>query len=485
MVFSSPIFLFLFLPLTLAGYYLIDRRLKNFWLLAVSLAFYAYGEPKFVYVMLVSILLNHCLALGIDHFLVKYGEGGRKKAKVLLTLAVLLNISIFFVYKYLNFTIENLNIVGSWLNYRIPQTNIVLPIGISFFTFQIMSYVFDVYYRTGKVQKNPLNTALYIALFPQLIAGPIVRYQTVADEINERKETLEDFTKGINRFIIGLTKKVLLSNQLALAADFAHNACADGTITTSLGWLGAVAYSLQILFDFSGYSDMAIGLGLMFGFHFDENFNAPYASLTVSEFWRRWHISLGSWFRDYVYFPMGGSRVSTKRRQIFNLFVVWALTGVWHGANWTFILWGMYFFVLLTGERMLGIDKRLRNAHLAARQLYRGFMQLCIVISFVLFRASDLGYAWRYMKAMFGFAPKGLSNATAQWMWAQYAVVLLVAVFACMDWKKIRSKWKVPANVVVLNIMDCVKMFVCLALALISICFIVAGTYNPFIYFNF
>ena len=320
MVFSSTIFLFFFFPITLLGYYIIHPKFKNTFLLLMSLIFYAWGEPKFVFVMLFSIFINYLFGLLVDKF--------RKRKKIvysIITIFVIFNVSIFFIYKYLDFAITNINLLfGS----NLPLANIILPIGISFYTFQAMSYVLDVYREKGEVQKNPLNVALYTMLFPQLIAGPIVRYETVSYDIKHRVETFDDFSIGIKRFIIGLSKKVIISNSLALVADKAFSYTDYSQLSVGLAWLGALAYSLQIFYDFSGYSDMAIGLGKMFGFHFDENFDYPYISQSVSEFWRRWHISLGTWFRDYVYFPLGGSRVKKKSRLIFNLFVVWFLTEV-------------------------------------------------------------------------------------------------------------------------------------------------------------
>jgi alginate O-acetyltransferase complex protein AlgI len=300
-------------------------------LLIMSLGFYAWGERKFVLIMMASIAGNYLFALAIS--------AHRKRGRaILLWLDVAMNVGILFVFKYLGFTVRTIDtIAGAELS--VPQ--IALPIGISFFTFQAMSYVIDVYRGTTPVQKNPFYVALYISFFPQLIAGPIVRYNTIADQILVRTENIKDFSYGCRRFIIGLCKKVLIANQLALLADTAFSAnAAAGELTVTLSWMGVIAYAFQIYFDFSGYSDMAIGLGRMFGFHFEENFNYPYISKTVTEFWRRWHISLGTWFRDYVYFPLGGSRVKSRMRLILNLFVVWLLTGIWHGAHMSFVLWG-------------------------------------------------------------------------------------------------------------------------------------------------
>ena len=379
MLFSSAIFLFAFLPITFLVYYMINPKFRNIWLFLVSVFFYAWGEPRFVLIMLFSIIMNYGLGLLADNY------RGTDYGRVVIITTVILNLVLFFCFKYLNFTIQNLN---SLLKITLPQTHILLPIGISFFTFQAMSYVFDVYKGNGNVQKNPFYVGLYITFFPQLIAGPIVRYETVSREINCRKENFNDISTGIERFIIGLGKKVIISNQWAILADYAFNMNQTGNLhSASLAWIGAIAYAFQILFDFSGYSDMAIGLGKMFGFHFLENFNYPYFSESVSEFWRRWHISLGSWFRDYIYIPLGGSRVK-QSRLICNLFIVWLLTGVWHGANWTFILWGLWYFILLAFEKLTGYPKRFKNIFFIG--LYRIWTLFCILIGWVLFRSSNV-----------------------------------------------------------------------------------------------
>ena len=344
MLFSSSVFLFLFLPLVLIIYYLALRRWRqgqNVFLLLASLGFYAWGEPWFVLVMIASILANYGFGLWVD----ACKRAGRS-CRAPIVAAVTANLGILFVFKYLTFTLGILNSLGA--HFVIP--GIELPIGISFFTFQALSYVLDVHRGRGQVQKSPLKVGLYISFFPQLIAGPIVKYETVADQIDNRQESWADFSAGCARFIAGLGKKVLIANQVAVVADRAFN-LGNGELSASFAWLGAICYTLQIYYDFSGYSDMAIGLGKMFGFHFLENFNYPYISKSITEFWRRWHISLSACFRDYVYFPLGGSRVSSKWKHIRNLFVVWLLTGVWHGANWTFIVWGLLYFVLLVLEK--------------------------------------------------------------------------------------------------------------------------------------
>lgn len=329
MVFSSLTFLFYFLPITLAVNMLLPEKVRNYWLLAASLVFYAWGAHKFVFVMIISILMNYVFALLIA------GSENDKFRKFSLALAVVANLGILFYNKYMNFFTANLRrLFGD----SVTVTKIVLPIGISFFTFQALSYVIDVYRKDTPVQKNPYYLGLYIAFFPQLIAGPIVRYRTIAEQIEGRTITVEKFTSGVRRFCCGFTMKIILSNQMSVIADAAFK-LPGKNLSVAFAWLGALAYSFQILFDFCGYSSMAIGLGRMFGFEFLENFNYPYLAKTVTDFWRRWHISLSQWFRDYVYFPLGGSRVG-KGRLVRNLFIVWILTGIWHGAAWTYIAWG-------------------------------------------------------------------------------------------------------------------------------------------------
>ena len=350
MLFSSSIFLFLFLPLVLFLYYLPLRGWRegqNLFLLLASLAFYAWGEPWFVLVMMASILINYAFGL--------WTARNKRTGKSLfppVALAVAVNLSVLFVFKYLMFTLGILNSLGASLTLPVIR----LPIGISFFTFQALSYVLDVARGRGEVQRSPLKVGLYISFFPQLIAGPIVKYETVAQQIDCRKESWADVSSGCVRFLTGLGKKVLIANQMAVVADRAFGMEA-GSLSASFAWLGSLCYTMQIYYDFSGYSDMAIGLGRMFGFHFLENFRYPYRSRSITEFWRRWHISLSTWFRDYVYFPLGGSRVDAPWKHLRNLFAVWLLTGIWHGANWTFIAWGLLYFLLLVLEKYAHVGR--------------------------------------------------------------------------------------------------------------------------------
>jgi alginate O-acetyltransferase complex protein AlgI len=445
----------------------------------MSVLFYAYGEPKFVFIMLFSILMNWLFGLMVHYFKEKNVQ---EAARVVIAIMVLFNIGLFFVFKYLNFATRNIN---NLFGAVVPQTNIVLPIGISFFTFQAMSYVFDVYRGKGDVQRNPLNTALYITFFPQLIAGPIVRYETVAKEINSRVFNSGDFLRGVQRFIIGLAKKAIIANSVAIVADWAFKTEGLSSLPTLGAWLGMIAYTLQIYFDFSGYSDMAIGLGLMFGFHFNENFNYPYISKSVTEFWRRWHISLGSWFRDYVYFPMGGSRVKTQNRLVFNLFVVWTLTGIWHGASWQFVFWGFLYFILIAFEKLTRLPQKLQESRSVIRlQLYRVFTLLAVMFGWVFFRADGLKNGVKYFLALFGVNNDAASNETVFFLFKENAVIFSIGIIASTPFFKILSQkieTKFSDNIAVFYF----KNALLLALFIVAASFTVSNSYNPFIYFNF
>lgn len=471
MLFSSVEFIFIFLPIVIFIYYVLlkkSRTLQNIFLTFSSLFFYAWGEPKFVIIMIISILINWYLAIRVD----KKREN-KKAVKLLLCMTIIINLSILFVFKYLMFTLTNINnIFGS--NLSVP--NITLPIGISFFTFQAISYVIDVYRKNGEVQKNPLNVALYIAFFPQLIAGPIVRYETIAKQIKSRQETFDDFASGVCRFMVGLGKKVLLSNTLAIVADNAFNMNSINELSVSMAWLGAIAYTFQIYYDFSGYSDMAIGLGKMFGFSFLENFNYPYISKSISEFWRRWHISLGSWFRDYVYFPLGGSRVYTKKRLLFNLFVVWFLTGIWHGANWTFIIWGIMYFALISIEKLIGFEKKFNKLSFI-KHIYT---MLFVILGWVIFRASNITEAFSYMGKMFGVRASGIFDAYFYLNIVENLIFIIVAtIFSTPIYKIINEKVKENKLIAPIYVIGMIILFI------VAISYILKGAYNPFIYFNF
>lgn len=477
MLFSSLIFLFAFLPILLFLYHTVCRKniaSQNGLLLLASLFFYAWGEPKFVFVMMASIFMNYLFGLCIH----KKSKGGGT-AKLYLIFSIICNIGLLFVFKYLNFAISNIDRV---LGAVIPQTQITLPIGISFFTFQAMSYVIDVYRGTVKVQRNPFYLALYISFFPQLIAGPIVRYSTIETQIRNRNVSIDGFAEGIQRFIVGFLKKVLLANNFAIIADQAFSITDASELSVAFAWLGSLAYTLQIYFDFSGYSDMAIGLGKMFGFQFLENFNYPYLSKSVSEFWRRWHISLGMWFRDYVYIPLGGSHVKNRRYLVRNLLIVWTLTGIWHGANWTFLLWGLFYFFLLAVEKLLNIPKRWRGKR--QKVVYMIITFLCVNGGWVLFRAESINSAIDYFSAMLGLAGNPWIDNLAIQYFCENRVFLLVGAFyaiAGFKWLKNRiERW----NILKVGIDICAP-FVYIGLLIVAVTYLVIGAYNPFIYFNF
>ena len=461
MVFSSYTFLFYFLPPLLILYYLIPRRSlggRNLVLLAFSLFFYFAGGPRHLPLMLLSIAINYVGGLLC---------GRRRRWALVLTMAV--NLGLLGWFKYAGFVGENLQALG--LPLSVPE--VVLPIGISFFTFQGMSYVIDVYRGDTPPAKNPLQVALYIALFPQLVAGPIVRYTTVAEELVSRRETFDDFAAGALRFSFGLAKKMLLANNLSLMADEAFSTAPIGA---AAAWLGAIAYTGQIYFDFSGYSDMAIGLGRMFGFHFEENFNYPYLSKSVTEFWRRWHMSLSGWFRDYVYIPLGGSRAGTAK-QVRNILLVWTLTGLWHGAAWNFLLWGLYFGVLLLGEKFWW-GKALERAPSPLRHLYA---MVIVVLGWVLFRCEGLSAVGSYLGAMFGLSGAGWGQAL--YFLRQYGVFLAVGAVASLPVKD-----ALRAALQRRKAERAIQWGSALAgLGLLGLSFLqlISSTANPFIYYRF
>lgn len=458
MVFSSSVFLFLFLPILLFFYYVVFRKnikWKNIVLFISSLFFYAWGEPVVVLLMILSICVNYVFGLCMDG----------KRRKLVLAVSVVYNLAFLFVFKYFDFT---MGILESIFRANFVKLNIALPIGISFYTFQIMSYVIDVYRKEVKTQRNIIHLGLYISLFPQLIAGPIVRYSTVENEILNRQETPELFKAGIERFIIGFSKKLIIANNVGFIADNIYG-MNGAELTTAFLWLAAITYSLQIYFDFSAYSDMAIGLGKMFGFNFEENFNYPYVSKSVTEFWRRWHISLGTWLRDYLYIPLGGNRVG-KVRHIFNLFFTWFCTGLWHGANLTFILWGVYFFVFLVLEKNLKFTKKIGVfSHL--------YTILVVIVSWVIFRAESVSCAFEYLKGMFVFDFSSFLSPDFKWYISNFGVVLLVGIIGCMPIAKHIKKY--VQRIPVAELLGLVAMF------LVALSFMLRSTYNPFIYFNF
>ena len=463
MVFSSTLFLFLFLPSLLLVYFnpiFKGRNFKNVVLLLFSIGFYAWGEPLFVLLMIATALVNWFIALIMDKSV--------NSKKIWAGVAIFYDVALLGIFKYLTFITENIALLTG--NDSII-VKIALPIGISFFTFQMMSYIFDILMGNSKAQKNPLNVLLYITLFPQLIAGPIVRYETVEDEIVNRVETQEEFTKGVIRFVYGLGKKVLISNYIALVADITFSNIATSSVATA--WLGAICYTLQIYFDFSGYSDMAIGLGLMFGFHFLENFNYPYIAKSVNDFWRRWHISLSTWFRDYVYIPLGGNQV-TKAKWIRNLFVVWLLTGIWHGANWTFIVWGLFYFCILLIEKLIGIDKIEKLGVMS-----RIYTLIVVVIAWVIFRAETLSIAIKYLGVMFGIGANDFIDENFIYLLTNIKFILIFAIILSTP---IYGKLKFSISKNNGRIFDSIAVIIIFVLSLISC---IQSVYNPFIYFNF
>lgn len=476
MLFSSLAFICCFLFLTITIYYIIpSRRFKNVYLLCVSLFFYGWGELEYLYLLLICIIGNYIFALLAQKFRQEAG-------KPIMAGMVIFNLGILGYFKYADFLIATGN---EWFGLANPLPEIALPLGISFFTFQGMSYVIDVYRKEIPAWKNPLDVGLYIAFFPQLIAGPIVRCKTIAASIHQRQENIQDFSDGIALFCVGLGKKVLFANSFAIGADKMFSIASTGSISVTAAWLGAIFYALQIYFDFSGYSDMAIGLGRMFGFHFMKNFNYPYISRSVSEFWRRWHISLGSWFRDYVYIPLGGSRVG-KPRLVFNLAIVWFLTGLWHGANWTFILWGAYYGLFIIFEKLTGFDKKLEKLPIISNIL----ILIIVLVGWVFFRADTLSDAIFYLQSMFHLNGNALTCANSVYQMSENYVLLILAIFACLplkDWglKLLKCDAK---NLTATRRGQLVQVLVAIFaifLLLASIASLAKGIYNPFIYFNF
>ena len=465
MVFSSILFLFIYLPAVLAVYYLVPARFRNLWLFVVNLVFYGWGEPVYILLMLFSICLNYVSGRLID----RYREE-KSKAKAVLAVNSVANLLLLFFFKYFDLIAETLSRIPGVM---IPSLGLSLPIGISFYTFQSMSYPIDVYRGDGRVQKNFIKFGTFVALFPQLIAGPIVRYKDIDGQLDERHENLDQFASGVQRFVVGLGKKVLIANNVGLLWDAYANAPAS-SLTFVGAWLAAIAFSLQIYFDFSGYSDMAIGLGRMLGFSFRENFNYPYISRSVTEFWRRWHISLGNWFKDYLYVPLGGNRKGLSR-QILNIIIVWACTGIWHGASWTFLFWGLYyaFFLLFEKTFLLKVLDRLPRfvGHL--------YTLLVAISGWVIFQQTSVPQTLVFFCAMYGFGAAGFVSGTDLYYLAGFAVLLIVGVFASLPagaslFRKLPERLRTYAAPVLI-----------LAVLTVSTAYLVDSTYNPFLYFRF
>ena len=466
MLFSSIPFLYYFLPCVILLYLIAPKCLKNTVLLLASLVFYAWGEPKYVVLMVATVLLGYVFGLLIERF------RGKWPAKLFLILSLAVDLGFLAYFKYADFFITNFNAVTGL---SVALLHIALPVGISFYTFQILSYTVDVYRGDAKAQRNPINLATYIALFPQLIAGPIVRYSDIALQLNERKHTMDKIAIGVRRFIIGLGKKILIADMFA---GFCSTFMESNDKSVLFFWLYAIAYSLQIYFDFSGYSDMAIGLGKMFGFDFLENFNYPFISGSITEFWRRWHMSLGTWFRDYVYIPLGGNRVS-KWRGIFNIFVVWMLTGFWHGASWNFVLWGLFFGILLLIEK-LWLLKYLKKA-----KVWNHFYVLILILfSFVLFASVDLGDLATNLKGMIGLGGVPFISDETVYYLRSYAVIFILAIVGATPIVK-KAVLAVQNNKIGAKILAVAEPIALAVLLLVMTGYLVDGSFSPFLYFRF
>lgn len=467
MVFSSLTFLFMFLPAVLLMYFTVPGQCKNAVLFIFSLLFYAWGEPVYVLLMLFSTILDYTCGMLVEKF------RGTPKQKIGLMISIIVNIGMLCFFKYSDFLIKTANDI---FKCDIPCLNLPLPIGISFYTFQTMSYTIDVYRGDAKVQKNIISFGAYVSLFPQLIAGPIVRYQDIADQLDHRTCSCDKFGEGVRRFITGLGKKVLLANNMGLLWDtFSQTNTAK--LTTIGAWLGIIAFAFQIYFDFSGYSDMAIGLGKMFGFDFNENFNHPYISKSVTEFWRRWHISLGTWFRDYIYIPLGGNREGILK-QLRNIAIVWLLTGFWHGASWNYVLWGIFYGILLVIEKMF-LLKALKKIPAIFGHMYT---LLAVLLGWVLFAFEDFKKGWAYFKVMFG-GGNVLINTDTLYQLFSYLPLLIICTVAstplfCSLTKKISNK----AHESVLIAAD---TLVLIGLSVLCLAYLISGSYNPFLYFRF
>ena len=478
MIFSSPYFLFLYFPVVLTLYYISPLRWRNLVLLIANLIFYGWGEPVYVVIMFLSIAIDYSHGRIVTRCKAKGNDRG---ARMAVASSVIFNLALLGFFKYWNFIAGSLAAIGAGFLPEIDKLpmpwgesiGFTLPIGISFYTFQTMSYTIDVYRGDAKVQKNIINFGTFVTLFPQLIAGPIIKYKDLGEQIDQRSHSPEQFASGVQVFVVGLAKKVLLANNLGMLWD-TYKALPASQLTTAGAWLGIIAFSLQLCFDFSGYADMAVGLGRMLGFEFMRNFNYPYISRSVTEFWRRWHISLGTWFREYMYIPLGGNRVS-RPRLFFNLLVVWAATGIWHGASWNFLLWGLYFAALLILEKAV-LLRVLEKLPRALQHLYAIFLA---VVSWAIFAVEDLGHLGVYLKAMFGFAQGGLADGAFRYHLVSYLPVLLIAAVASTPlgvklWKRLPER---PMKLILPVLL--------LAGLTLSTAYLVDATYNPFLYFRF
>ncbi len=471
MLFSSITFLFAFLALVLILYFIVPRKLKNLVLLIFSLVFYAWGEAVYVLLMLASIIVAYITGIFADR---QRKNASKKGALFSMIFAIVWNMGLLFFFKYTDFFISNANSIFGW---NIKLLGLSLPIGISFYSFQTLSYVIDVYRGEVRAQKNIINLATYVTLFPQLIAGPIVRYQTIAEQLETRKESFDQFAAGVKRFAIGLGKKVLLANNIGfLFSEISGTPHSQMSVTAS--WLGILAYTFQIYFDFSGYSDMAIGLGKMFGFDFLENFEYPYISRSITEFWRRWHISLSTWFRDYVYIPLGGNRKG-KARQCFNIMVVWFLTGFWHGANWNFMIWGVYFGVILLAEKLLW-GNALKRLPAVLQHIYA---LILIIIGWGIFAFEDSAQLLDNFKNMFFAGGLPLINQQSLMWLAQYAVTFVILIIASTPLsKKAGQRLETAIPRIYGWILEPLTV---IGLLVISTAYLASNSFNPFLYFRF
>ena len=480
MVFSTSIFIYLFLPVTLIIYYLMPKKGKNLIILLSGLLFYSWGEPIYVIVMLISTMIDYFAGLIMNHF-----EGRKVPRRICLIVSIVMNLGLLGIFKYSGFIAENINAIAGTQIIDINNMNFfgieylpmnMLPIGISFFTFQSMSYTIDLYLGNVKVQKNPISFAAFVTLFPQIVAGPIVRYDDVAKELDDRSITIDLIYDGIIKFIIGLSKKVLIANSIgALWTSIKATDIANVSVVSS--WLGILAFTFQIYFDFSGYSDMAVGLGKMMGFNFPKNFDYPYLSKNVSEFWRRWHITLGAWFKSYVYIPLGGNRKGMART-IFNLAVTWFLTGVWHGASWNFILWGTLYGVVIILEKLF-LGKLLDKIPDIFGHIYT---MLLVILGWVLFDTADLPTAGAYIAKMFGFGGGAFIDSTAMYQIATYGITFIICIIGCTNLPKLAVEALKKKSAVLVNYGGIAVMT---GMFIICAAYLVDQTYNPFLYFNF
>lgn len=465
MLFTSISFLYYFLPALIIIYFLTPKKYKNIVLLIASLLFYFYGEPKYVFLMITEIIIAYIGAILIDKY--------KNQSKNILIITLFIHIFLLIIFKYTDFIIQTINDISSA---NIKLLNIALPIGISFYTFQIISYIVDVYNGKVKVQKNIINLATYVSLFPQLVAGPIVRYQTVEKELDNRVHSFNNFAYGIRRFSIGLAKKVLIANALG---ELCTKAFALNETTAIFYWIFGISYMLQLYFDFSAYSDMAIGLGRIFGFHFPENFNYPYISKSITEFWRRWHISLSTWFKDYVYIPLGGNR-DGKYKQIRNILIVWLLTGIWHGANFTFIIWGLLFGIILIIEKIF-LNKFMEKLPSFIRRIYVLFI---VMILFIIFNSDNMSVAYTNIKGLFGMNGELFINGYTLHYLKSYLPLLIIALFGSTPFIKILID-KLRKNKYINNIINILEPILIVMILFVVTSYLIDNSYNPFLYFRF